>query len=214
MDVASPSGHLTTGRWSAWMLAALYVAYAAACVASSPNFNATGDPYWATAEALTVVGAPVQVLLLSAVHRHAPERAKVYSLVAFVSMAVMAALTMVVHFTELVVARRLDAPSSAALAGVFDLGRPSLLFGVDIAAWHLFFGLSLLCAAPAFVRRGIEAAVRRGLVLSGAMDLLGLLGPVTGKANLRLIGVVGYGIVFPIVCGLMGTTFRRAEREG
>jgi hypothetical protein len=205
-------GYLATGRWSAWGLAALYVAYAAACVASAPNFSPAGDPYWATAEVLTIVGAPVQVLLLSAIHRHAPERAKVYSLVAFGSMATMAALTMVVHFTELVVARRMDLSSNPALAGVFDLGRPSLLFGADIAAWHIFFGWSLLFAAPAFARRGIETAVRAGLAIGGTLDLLGLIGPVTGRENLRLIGVVGYGLVFPVVCVMIGIAFRRAER--
>ena len=210
-DAPARVGYLSTGRWSAWGLAALYLAYFVACVASAPNFNAAGDPYWAIAEVLTIVGAPIQVLLLSAVHRHAPERAKVHTLTAFGLMATMAALT--THFTELVVVRRLDPSAIAALANVFDLGRPSLLFGVDIAAWHIFFGLSLLFAASAFTRRGIEAAVRGGLAIGGALDLLGLIGPVTGRASLRLIGVVGYGIVFPLVCVMIGIAFRRAERE-
>jgi hypothetical protein len=77
------------------------------------------------------------VLLLSAIHQHGPERAKVHTLAAFGSMATMAALTIIVHFTELVVVRRMDPSTDAALANVFDLGRPSLLFGVDIVAWHI-----------------------------------------------------------------------------
>ena len=207
------AGHLAIGRWSAWLLAALYVAYFAACVASSPNFNAAGDPYWAIAEVLTVVGSPLQVLLLSAIHQHAPERAKVYTLAAFASMTTMAALTMTVHFIELIVVRRIDPSTSAALTSVFDLGRPSLLLGMDTAAWHIFFGLSLLLAAPAFARQGIEGAVRAGLAIGGTLDLLGLIGPVTGRENLRLIGVFGYGLVFPVTCVLIGIAFRRVEQE-
>ena len=54
----------------------------------------------------------------------------------------MAALTIVVHFTELVVARRIDVSSNPVLASMNDLGRPRCCSASTSPRRRLFFGLS------------------------------------------------------------------------
>ncbi|MGB8386127.1 MAG: hypothetical protein WCG47_33650, partial [Dermatophilaceae bacterium] len=90
--------------------------------------------------------------------------------------------------------------------------QPSLLFAIDVAAWHFLFGLSLLFASLAFTGPGTAAYLRGGFLLGGALCLIGLVGPAVANSSLRSIGVLGYGVVFPILCLLIGFNFRSKQR--
>jgi hypothetical protein len=79
---------------------------------------------------------------------------------------------------------------------------------IEFLAWHLFFGLALPFAAFGFRGGGKVAVVRIGLVASGVLRLAGLLGPAVGDLIWRLPGVVGYGVVFPLVCLMIGMCSR------
>jgi hypothetical protein len=63
-----------------------------------------------------------------------------------------------------------------------------MLYAVDIAAWDIFFGLALLFAVPAFAR-GSKA--RAGLIASGSLCLIGLVGPFTNALGWRAIRIFG-----------------------
>jgi hypothetical protein len=200
--------------WSAWVLVGLYIGYGAAVAASGVANGPPRDPAWAVAEILTIVGAPIQVALFGAIYECVPRRDKLAALLAFAWMTVMAALTTTVHFVSLVVARRIEFATVPSSASVFDFSRRSLLLGIELWAWHFWFGLSLVAASWTFRGQGLALLVRLGLRVGGVLCLLGLLGPATDIPSLRLIGVVGYGAVFPIVCALIGFRFRAArERE-
>jgi hypothetical protein len=206
---------LLVGMWAAWSYFALSLAYTAAVVASGAASGAASgrpqDPYWAIAEIVTIVGAPVLVTLMAAIHHCAPLRTRFASVNALAWILVWASLTVTVHFVELAVARRIDMAANPGFPRLFDFFEwPSLLYAVELVAWHLFLGLSLLIAALAFRRRGREAMVRVGLMAAGLLSLGGLIGPIVGDVNWRLIGVLGYGVVFPFVCLVIGLVFRRA----
>jgi peptidoglycan/LPS O-acetylase OafA/YrhL len=85
-----------------------------------------------------------------------------------------------------------------------------LLYAIELAAWHLFFGLSVLLAASAFRDRGREAAVRRGLRATGLLCLVGLVGPAVGNLDWRMIGVIGYALLFPVTCVVIALVFHDA----
>jgi hypothetical protein len=209
--MTGPPWVLRLAVWSAWALCPLYLVYAAAIAVSGAAIGRGSDPWLAIAEFATIVGAIMQVTLFAAVHECAPNRARTYTISAFGFMLVMAALTVTVHFIELTITRRIDpAAAPAFVFGVF--GQPSLLQGVELLAWHLFFGLALLFGTAAFRGHGIEAAARAGLAAGGALCVLGLLGPALANPSLRLIGVFGYGVVFPITCVLIGFVFTDAGR--
>jgi hypothetical protein len=109
------------------------------------------------------------------------------------------------------VARRIDLAATPELARLFGWEWPSLLYAIELVAWHLFLGLSLLFAASAFRGRGAQAAARIGLRVNGSLCIIGLVGPALGNLNWRMIGVFGYGVVFPIVCVVIGLVFKRLE---
>jgi hypothetical protein len=196
--------------WSAWSAAGLYVLYGAVLFAGGVARGVPREPYLAMAEILTMLGAVLQLTLIATIHECAPRRAKVHTLMAVAWMAVMAGATITVHFVNLTVGRRIDMTDGPGFARLFGWEWPSLLYGVELAAWHIFFGLSLLFAAPAFRGRGKDAVVRGGLRATGALCLLGLVGPAVGNLQWRMIGVFGYGVVFPAVCVVIGLVFEHS----
>jgi hypothetical protein len=152
------------GAWSARAMFVLEFAYVVVFVAGFASLGNTSDPlpdpYLAIAEILILVMAPIMVMLMLAIHNCAPARAKSFTLVALGWMFAAAATTTTVHFVELTVARHINPATLPGYARIFDFEWPSLLYAVDIVAWDVFFGLSLLFAVPAFARKSDTCARR------------------------------------------------------
>ena len=203
------------GMWSARALCAIGVAYAVTMVA---GFAAMGnlskpleDPYLAIMEVLILVMAPILVLLAVVIHACAPEGTKTYSITALGWMLLLAGFTMTVHLVQLTVVRRVDPSAIHGFQYLFNWHWPSVLYGVDIVAWDIFFALALLFAAPVFHAAG-RVAVRNGLLIAGAMCVLGIIGPAVNHIALRQIGIIGYAVVWPIVCVPLSQAFRQGGR--
>jgi hypothetical protein len=198
------------GVWSGRAIFILAIPYAATFVA---GFASVGnlrdplpDPYLAIGEVLIILMAPAMVMLMVAVHTCAPLRTRTFSMTALGWMLIVAALTMTVHFVELTVVRHIQPDTVPGFARLFDFEWPSMLYAIDIAAWDLFLGLSLLFAAAAFANQRYRAA-RRGLLLSGSLCLVGLVGPAINVLAWRGIGIFGYAVVFPITCLALSRAF-------
>jgi hypothetical protein len=157
------------------------------------------DPYLAVAEVLILLLAPVMVVLIAAVHACAPVHLRMFSLIAFGSMLVASCLTMTVHVVELVVARRIDPGAVPGVARLFDFAWPSMLYGVDVVAWDLLLGLSLLFAAFVFTGR-LHRGVRWGLLASAVLCLVELVEPAIDVIAWRGLGILGYVVVLPVTC--------------
>jgi hypothetical protein len=114
-------------------------------------------------------------------------------------MLLLAGVTVTVHLVQLTVVRRIDPNAIHGFQYFFNWHWPSMLYGVDVVAWDIFFGLALLFAAPVFHASG-HVAVRNGMLIAGAMSVVGILGPAVNHIGWREIGIVGYAIVWPIVC--------------
>jgi hypothetical protein len=203
------------GMWSARVLAAFGVAYAVTMVV---GFAAMGnlskpleDPYLAIMEVLILVMAPILVLLAVVIHACAPEGTKTYSITALGWMLLLAGFTMTVHLVQLTVVRRIDPSAIHGFQYLFNWHWPSVLYGVDIVAWDIFFGLALLFAAPVFHAAG-HVVVRNGLLIAGVMSVVGVIGPAVNHIALRQIGIIGYAIVWPIVCVPLSKAFRQGGR--
>ena len=123
-------------------------------------------------------------------------------------MLAAAAFTSVVHFVGLTVARHIDPATFPGYARIFGWQWPSTFYAIDIVAWDVFFGLSLLFAVPAFAHRRDATLVRRGLILSGSLCLIGLIGPFANALGWRTIGILGYTVVFGLTCLPLSRTFK------
>jgi hypothetical protein len=204
------------GYWSARTILILEVAYVVVFILGFASIRDTSkplpDPYLAIAEILILVMAPILVCLMLAIHQCAPKHAKPFTQVALGWMFAAATFTTVVHFVQLTVARHIDSASFPGYASIFGWKWPSTFYAIDIVAWDVFFGLALLFAVPAFAHRAEAIWVRRGLILSGSMCLIGLVGPFANMLGLRTIGIVGYTIVFGLTCLPLSRTFLGTEQ--
>ena len=191
------------GAWSASALCVIGVAYVftlAVGFVSAGFAKPIVDPVLAVMEILTLLSAPILVVLMAAVHAHAAPHYKIHCLVAFAFMVLMAGLTSSVHFVELTVVRQ---------SATASLTWPSMAYALELLGWDVFLGLSLLFAAPVFTAGKLEGAVRAGLCVAGTLCMVGVLGPTSGDMRLQFIAIVGYAGVLPTVGLLLMLLFRR-----
>lgn len=169
-------------------------------IADSGLDDPIGDPVLAVMEIITMVAAPLVVVLMAAVYGIAGRDRKTPALIALSFGVIVAGLTSGVHFTAL---------TSGRQTGVPLLQWPSTAYALELLAWDVFLGLSLLFAAPVFVGAGLFAAARWSLGIAGALSLAGTIGPITGNMALQRIGILGYGVVLPIASAILARVFRR-----
>jgi hypothetical protein len=189
------------GRSSSFAVFMIGLAY---LVALSIGFATRGlhapiiDPLLAIMEVLTLVGALLMLVMMAAIHGRAPPKRRTAGALALAFMIMTAGLTSAVHFVALTATRQLGATA---------LIWPSPAYALELLAWDVFLGLSLVFAALTFEDNGREARVRRGLLLCGVLCLLGAGGPVSGHMRLQFIGVLAYGGLLPFVSLLVCLLF-------
>ena len=158
------------------------------------------DPILAVMEALTLLSAPLIVAVMASIYETAARDRKIFGVMALVFAGIMAGLTSAVHFVALTSGRQTD---------FTVLEWPSTLYAVELLAWDIFLGLSLLCAAFVFVGSGIRAFARWSLIVAGTLSLLGAIGPIVGDMALQRIGILGYGVGLPVAALALSRFFHR-----
>lgn len=157
---------------------------------------------------------PTEVVSLASVHAYASREKTTYSLAAPSFMILLAGITCSVHFVQLIAIRRIDPRSLSALSPVVSIPWrwPSVVFALDLLAWDLFFGLSMMFAALVFEGGKLETAVRRVMFLRGALCVVGILGPVLGDLRFQNIAIIGYGGLGTVAFLLLFKVLSRGER--
>lgn len=192
------------GFWSALSVSAIGAAYLVTLfigVVDAGLSKPIADPILAIMEVLTILSAPLLVITMAAFHARTPADLRNYSLIALIFVALMAGLTMSVHFVELTALRQ---------TGSSGLVWPSIPYALELLAWDVLLGLSLLFAAFALRGSGLEALVRSGMFLVGFLCLAGASGPVFADMRFQFIAVSGYAVVLPIVFLLLAILFRKS----
>ena len=212
MDIISGSHKtLQFGMWSAWANCVLFIVYDLIVITGIViGQGVLNEPYLAIAEVITLVGAPLLILLMVAIHECAPQSAKVFSLTALGWIVLLAGSTIIVHFVNLTLWRQISIQQKIDYVRFLGWEWPSMMFAIELVAWHLFFGLSMFFAAFAFKGLGQERFVKKGLHIISLLCIIGLIGPLVGDLKWRLTGIFGYGILFPIISAHIASVFKNA----
>jgi hypothetical protein len=162
------------------------------------------DPYFTMMEILSILIAVLMAISVVAVHYSVAADNKLYSLTAVACMFITTGITSCVHFVVLSI--RLSPGNTEVVdhSLFFSFKWPSVVYALDILAWDLFFGISMLFLAPVFRGGRIERFLRVLLIISGVLSLLGLLGLPLQNMQVRNIGIIGYAGLAPIAFLLMG----------
>lgn len=203
------------GIFSSSVVLALQLLYAVALFVGFQQLESENqpiqDPIFTLLEVLIILMMPVMVLLMASVHAWADPEKRLLSLVALLCMAMAAATTCTVHFLILTLSRQPEFSSLPDGALLFAFSWPSIAYSLDILAWDFFFALSTLFAAPVFFDGRLARWIRALMTASGLLALAGLAGVATGNMQLRNIGIVGYLLVFLVVCALLGALFYQTK---
>jgi len=192
------------GMWTAFGLFVIGIIYAITVIIGmyTADFsNPIVDPILAIMEILTLVAAFLLVILMSAIHHKAPPESKVYSAIALAFMVLVAGLTTTVHFIGLTALRQ---------TGMEGIVWPSAIYAVELLAWDVFLGLSLLFSVPVFEGDGLNRKIRITLIITGVLCIAGTLRPATGDMRLQFISVLGYGVFLPVVWLMIARYFQQA----
>jgi hypothetical protein len=166
------------------------------------------EPWFSMMEVLIILMAPLMVTLTVAIHSAAPVARKPYSLAGVVFMGITAGITCSVHFTLLTLSRRADFVSLPWLKSLLTFQWPSVSYTLDVLAWDVFFGISMLCLVPVFSGSRLNRAIRALLLASGIIAIAGLAGIVLDDMSIRNIGIVGYAVVYPVAAVLLARFFQ------
>lgn len=205
------------GKFAAWAVFFLGIAYVVTLVLGLLSLESPqapiGDPFFTLLELLILAMAPLMVISMIAVHAYAAPSGKAYSLTALAFMILLASITSSVHFVILTVSRQIEAAGLPWGSLFFSFKWPSVAYALDILAWDFFFALSMLFAAPIFRESKLERRVKILMIVSGVLSLAGLIGVPLGNMQIRMIGVLGYAVVSPVVFLLLGILFGRIQEN-
>ena len=152
--------------WAARAVVALGVVYVITGAAgyflgaNQPEHFGVVDPALAVLEILIILCVPPMITMMAALHACAVSDKKTWSRVALIFMVLLGGVTFAIHFVELTVVRRIDLTTTPGLARVLSFQWPSAAFALDLLAWDVFLGLSMLFAP---VRLGVAGCDRRSL---------------------------------------------------
>jgi hypothetical protein len=170
------------------------------------------QPWFALLELLILFIAPAMVMLAVAICCSASPGRLPLALLGLVFFGMCALTTSAVHFGILVLGGQEAFAGEPWSTLVFSFRWPSLAYALDILAWDVFFPLGALFLAPAVQGARLAGRARALLVVSAVLALAGLAGVALSDMQVRLIGVVGYAVVFPISAALLALRFHREHR--
>ena len=185
--------------FTGWSVFALGIIYALITTIGLITINLPGEPigqpYFTAMELLILVIAPLMAVTMAGIYYCAGARNKVLSLAATGCMFIMAGITCCVHFLILTFYGNV----TAAYKWVFLFRWPSVVYVLDIVAWDWFFPLAMFFGAPLYRGGRLENTIRWLMITAGLLSLAGLLGMPTGNMQLRNIGIIGYGVLGPVI---------------
>jgi hypothetical protein len=205
------------GRAAAWGVFLLGMVYIVVTVLGflslkSPQ-SPIDDPFFFCMELIIILMAPLMVIVMAAIHAYAASEVRVFSIAALLFMTLLAGITSVNHFVVLTVFRHSELADRDWFHVLFAFQWPSVAYALDILAWDWFFALAMLCAAPVFKSGRLEITIRNLMIVSGVLSLMGLIGVPLSNMQVRNVGIIGYGLVAPIIFLLLGIVFGRPQQE-
>ena len=162
------------------------------------------DPYFTIMEILSILIALLMAVSMVGVHYYANEGDRYFSLIALLMMFIATGITSCVHFVILSMHQTTAVEQLPDYTFFFSFRWPSVAYALDILAWDLFFGLSMLFASQVFKDGRLERALRTLLIICGVISLVGLIGVPLQNMEVRNIGIIGYAVLGPVAFLLIG----------
>ena len=203
------------GRTTCYLIFGLGVFYAIITVIGLLSLESSNEvirnPYFTIMEIMSILIALLMTISMVAVHIYASSVDKFFSLTAMTFMFIATGITTSVHFIILSLNNSAEPHQLINFSILFTFKWPSVVYALDILAWDLFFGLSMLFAAQVFKKDRFERNLKKLLITTGTLSLIGLIGVPLQNMQIRNIGIIGYAITGPVAFLLIGKILGRSK---
>jgi hypothetical protein len=150
------------------------------------------------------------VTLFVALRRQTRAARAIYADLGVVFIALMAGVSGINWYTQLMLVPRLSPTADAALLALLDVHNlNSLLYAMEHLAWGLFFGLAAVCMGLTLEGGKLESWTRWLLIASGVLSLLYLPGWLLNSAFLIDLGYYAAGLLLPAASVLIFLRYRK-----
>lgn len=201
------------GYWSASIVTCLGVIYFLVILFAILTGQFVQPPEWLQlfGGVITLIVAPILVVIMASLHALTPAHRKIFSQVALGFTLLFALAVSINRFTQLGVVRQsLDAGNVSGVSWFLAYGEHSVMLGIEYLGWSWFLGLAALAAAPLFSGNRLENWLRGLFLVYAGMALLSAVGFLLANL-LSLLGFVAWGLVLFIITGLLAVYFRQDQ---
>ncbi|HWI62883.1 MAG TPA: hypothetical protein VNT75_13640 [Symbiobacteriaceae bacterium] len=203
----------TVGYWAALTSTVAGVAYALVVGFMIATGTFTFPPAeWVQtfAAIVTIASGPLLVATLAAVHYVTPSGRRLLSLLGVLFATGFMVMVSINRFVQLAVVRLSTIKgNTAGLERFMPYGTQSAMLALEMVGWGFFLGLALLCTAFAFPAK--ERLLRWTSLTYALLALIGIVAFVV-DSPVSMVGFVAWGLILPILTGLLAAWFRRLPR--
>lgn len=161
---------------------------------------------------MTILMAPLLVVLVASLHALAPLEKKILSQVGLVFTALFAMAVSMNRFVQLSVVRQgFLHGQTEGLARFLPYEASSVMFAMEILGWSFFLSLAALFLAPLFTVGKLERWIGALFLAYGVIGLASALGFVLEIQFLGAMGFVAWGFVLPVINILLIPYFRQLK---
>ena len=202
------------GFWSSSLWAALGTVYLAVLVVhfSTAGFSAPTTPFVETsAGILTILSAPVFLVMFAVIAHLAPKERGVYGTIGLSFCILYVAMVSINRFVQLTVVRlSSQAEQSADLARFLPYAPGSVMFALEILGWGFFLSLACLFVAPLFSGSSLRRSIRWLFVLFALFSFTSVVGLAT-QTPVGAAAFVAWGPIAVVLSVLLAVLFRRGD---
>ena len=162
---------------------------------------------------VTIVMAPLLVVIMASMHYCVPARKRIWSLTALVFTVLFAAMVSINRFVQLSIVRQGVANGQTSdLSRFMPYDTASVMFALEMLGWGFFLGLAMFAAAACFTSGKLSAWLRGLCVAYGVLGLTSAVGFIL-NSPISAVGFIAWGPVLDIIAVLLCVFFRRTRRS-
>lgn len=204
------------GYWASLAAIALGIAYAlVTCVMIATGTFTLPPPEWVQlfAAVVTIVVAPVLVVVLAAFHLTVQAGRRLFSLLGVVFASAFMVMVSINRFVQLGVVRlSLLHGDTTGLERFLPYGTRSAMLTLELVGWGFFLGLAFLSASFALPQDTLGGCLRWTFILYAALGAISTVAYVL-ESPLTALGFIGWGALLPLATALLAVWFGRLRHH-
>lgn len=213
---AETTAPAAVGYWTSLIATAIGIAYSLAIgvLVSTGRFTLP-PPEWVQlfAAVVTIVLAPLLVIVMAALHHTVPAGSRLFSLLGVIFSSAFMVMVSINRFVQLGVVRLsvLDGDTKG-LERFLPYGTRSATLTLEMVGWGFFLGLACLSAAFALPRKALGGYLRWTFLLYAVLGMISTIAYIS-DSPLSAVGFIAWGVVLPLATALLAAWFGRERRR-